>query len=341
MVMHVGSQRFLAGTIIGMVGLGTIAPAVLAADAPRFPITEVRWWNWSPEEPWQAMRFTVPDPNVITPVPAGQLRRYDDHLARMFEISYFFCQRDGKPSSPAAKPSLTGIEWDYEIANGNRAVGTFKISCKLTEQIAAAYGFRGAEPVEINRESFGDTPQRTRETYEVPTLNLTGGKRDRWTRFTQQFRPTLRPVYAKKPFPLSSVLPRLKKQTRIPILLPSISLRDSVDPPIDVEMTASADRYVIELYLGKGCRAGACYIGSVYAAKYEDFSVFEELPRDTVRQIQLAKGIQGKFYNGCGAYCTASVEWKSQNVLYRVTGKNADQSDLVELANSAIVSGPR
>ncbi|HLO48868.1 MAG TPA: hypothetical protein VK211_10680, partial [Kamptonema sp.] len=61
----------------------------------------------------------------------------------------------------------------------------------------------------------------------------------------------------------------------------------------------------------------------------------------TLKNIKLAKGIQGVFHNGCGAYCTASVEWKRQGVLYTVAIKNGREADTVKIANSAIEAGVR
>ena len=63
--------------------------------------------------------------------------------------------------------------------------------------------------------------------------------------------------------------------------------------------------------------------------------------RSEFKTIQLAGRTQGVFYNGCGASCTALVEWQYQGVLYRVTMKNGREETLVQIANSAIEAGPR
>ena len=51
--------------------------------------------------------------------------------------------------------------------------------------------------------------------------------------------------------------------------------------------------------------------------------------------------MKGVFHNGCGAYCTATIEWKSQNFMYTVAIKNGLESDLILIANSAIQAGKR
>lgn len=63
--------------------------------------------------------------------------------------------------------------------------------------------------------------------------------------------------------------------------------------------------------------------------------------RQTFKNIELAKGTKGIFFNGCGPYCTALVEWQSGGVLYRVTMKNGREENLKQIANSAIEAGRR
>jgi hypothetical protein len=95
------------------------------------------------------------------------------------------------------------------------------------------------------------------------------------------------------------------------------------------------------MYLGKECRAGACYFGTIEAKRNEPFSPPSQLPQDTYRSIELAGGFRGIYFNNCGAYCTAFVEWQRLGVLYRVTRKNGRQQEVVQIANSALQAGQR
>ncbi|MCZ0901707.1 hypothetical protein ON021_17575, partial [Microcoleus sp. HI-ES] len=72
-----------------------------------------------------------------------------------------------------------------------------------------------------------------------------------------------------------------------------------------------------------------------------EFSTKLEGVTKTLKNVQLAGGVKGVFHNGCGAYCTATLEWKNQNFMYTVAIKNGRESDLILIANSAIQAGKR
>ena len=90
------------------------------------------------------------------------------------------------------------------------------------------------------------------------------------------------------------------------------------------------------------CRgAGACSFGEIRVQKGGEFTTKIEGVTKTLKNVQLAGGVKGVFHNGCGAYCTASVEQKAQGVLYTVAIKNGKEADLIKIANSAIQAGKR
>lgn len=312
----------------------SLAPLTATAQT-ALPITEIRWFNDDPSDRWQGMRFTVPDQTTTTPANQGNLRRYDAHLAKMFELTHLLCQRNNQTD---------GYQWDYEAANGNIDMGSFKISCQLSRDIATAYGFVGSQSTILRRQytTADYTPAIKTETLTVPKLNFTGGKASRWLTFLQKFVPEKMNAGDRKmqPFPIAKVLPKLKGKTTVPIFLPA-QLPALEDVKEDYAIEVARNSYSVEIYLAPDCRAGACYFGSFSAERNGQFTEPSDLPRDTFRIIQLATGLKGVFYNGCGAYCTAIVEWKSKGVLYRVTGKNGQQAELVKLANSAIRAGAR
>ncbi len=141
-------------------------------------------------------------------------------------------------------------------------------------------------------------------------------------------------------FPASNISRQIKSKTRVPVFLPSI-LPLSNTQQVDFDVQAGSHGYIVEMYLGKGCRGGACYFGTIEAKRNEPFSPPSRLPQDTYRSIELAGGIRGIYFNNCGAYCTAFVEWQRLGVLYRVTRKNGRQQEVVQIANSALQAGQR
>jgi serine/threonine-protein kinase len=121
--------------------------------------------------------LTVPDQNTAQPY-AGRLRRYDLHIAKMFEVTAFFC--DEGLVSP-------GIEWSYHAGNGSIDMGNFYISCQLANDITYAYKVTRPQPTRIWF-AQGEGEPIVRE-YHIGILNLTEGKVTRWLNFVQGFKP--------------------------------------------------------------------------------------------------------------------------------------------------------
>ncbi len=139
-------------------------------------------------------------------------------------------------------------------------------------------------------------------------------------------------------FPVGEILPQLKGKTQVPIFLPS-SLPFS--NKVYYKSTATANGYSVEFNHTADCKATACYIGAIEAEKGGKLTTKIGGERETLKDIQLSGGTKAIFYNNCGAYCTALVEWQSQGVLYRVTMKNGREEALTKIANSAIEAGAR
>ncbi len=139
--------------------------------------------------------------------------------------------------------------------------------------------------------------------------------------------------------PVNEILPKLKGKTQVPIFIPSSI---SASQKLYYQSTPKADSYTISMDYTADCRgAGACSFGEIRAQKGGDFSTKMEGVTKTLKNVQLAGGVKGVFHNGCGAYCTANVEWKAQGVLYTVAIKNGKEADLIKIANSAIQAGKR
>lgn len=140
------------------------------------------------------------------------------------------------------------------------------------------------------------------------------------------------------PVAVNEILPKLKGKTQVPIFIPSSI---SASQKLYYESTAKADSYTISIGYTADCHAGACSFGEIRAQKGGEFSTKIEGVTKTLKNVQLAGGMKGVFHNGCGAYCTASVEWKAQGFLYTVAIKNGRESDVIKIANSAIQAGKR
>jgi serine/threonine-protein kinase len=121
------------------------------------------------------MQLIVPDRDTTVSAYGGRLRRYDVHIAKMFEVSHFLCQKFG----------VTGYEWIYRAGNGAIPMGRFRISCSLAKDIAIAYGSGRLEKTVIKLL----TSSPSSETYEIPVLSITSKKITNWLDFMQRFQP--------------------------------------------------------------------------------------------------------------------------------------------------------
>jgi hypothetical protein len=185
----------------------------------------------------------------------------------------------------------------------------------------------------------------------VPVLNFsTNGKILRWRNYAQTFKPFFSEDTRKAdsevvPFPDSKILEQLKGKPQIPILIPREVLHfkplvNIINDRLDVK--ASTNSYSICSWncLGPTRRQFNSFSASVVDGKsLPSRSEIDPGPRDTFQGIELVHGIQGIFYEGCGAYCSSFVEWNYQGVLYQVNARFGEQPLLVRIANSAIEAG--
>lgn len=122
--------------------------------------------------------ITVPDQDTSLSAYGGRLRRYDVHIAKMFEVTDFLCQQ-----------RLVGgsIDWSYQAGGGNIDMGKFTISCRLASDVATAYGLGHPELTTI-RFSQGEGESTTR-SYDIPIFDITSNKVPKWMNFVQGFKP--------------------------------------------------------------------------------------------------------------------------------------------------------
>jgi hypothetical protein len=155
-------KTLFASTIaIALFGVA-IAPQIAKADIPMEVSSDEGYYF-----------ISSPASDTTLSAYGGRLRLYDVHIAKMFEMSHYDCE------SGSYKGDYT-FRWIYSAgSSGNKTnMGEFHISCNLANDIAAAYGLGKAEYTRTS-----GRPQM------VPTLNITGGKIDKWIRFTNKFKP--------------------------------------------------------------------------------------------------------------------------------------------------------
>lgn len=123
--------------------------------------------------------IVVPDRDTSLPAYGGQLRRYDVHIAKMFEVTHFLCQQRMVGGS---------IEWGYYAGRGSIDMGKFSISCNLANDLAAAYGLGKPEFTTISfSQGEGQSPKV--RSNNIPIFEITGNKVPKWMNFVQGFRP--------------------------------------------------------------------------------------------------------------------------------------------------------
>ena len=138
---------------------------------------------------------------------------------------------------------------------------------------------------------------------------------------------------------VSEILPKLKGKTQVPIFLPSSIF---VAEKMYYQSTAKANSYTISMEYTADCHGTTvCTLGEIRGQKGGEFSTKVEGVTKTLKNVKLAGGVKEVFHNGCGAYCTATLEWKSQGFMYTVAIKNGREADLIKIANSAIQAGKR
>jgi hypothetical protein len=144
---------------------------------------------------------------------------------------------------------------------------------------------------------------------------------------------------------LRSALLQVNRKTKVPVLLPS-KLPLKVDKePLYAHSESEVDSYGITLGTEPDCGVNACLVGIFQATRSSEAPHADEVDK----LVNLAAGIKGYYTaKSCGASCAPpQIQWMYRRALYtiqfKVDGKDAqeDEANIVEMANSAISSGPR
>ncbi|MDY6805470.1 MAG: hypothetical protein SXA11_16905 [Cyanobacteriota bacterium] len=143
---------------------------------------------------------------------------------------------------------------------------------------------------------------------------------------------------------LKEILPKIKQETKVPVLLPGQLLITATDNKIYIDGSGNAEGYKIELAFEENCSEPRCLVGYLSGekagkAKEDEFS----------RELSLTNNIKGYFRpKECDRLCTIPIiGWEHKGVFYRIALKGVGQSPeiegetLMKMANSAIEAGAR
>lgn len=131
------------------------------------------------------------------------------------------------------------------------------------------------------------------------------------------------------------ILAAVKRQTDLPLLLPTFIPVSKDDPKLYASSEKGEDGYYIELSFAPDCEgADVCHLGGV-----EGHAATTNSPSG--KKVKLVQGVTGYFVDAsCGANCSDStLSWRQNSVTYTVSIKAGKEGDLVKMANSAITNG--
>lgn len=157
-------------TVLLVTGMVASAPAIAQTE---FPITSIVYIGQDGNA--QTANFTVPDTDTTRSAYGGRLRRYDVHVAKMFELTNFECEN-------TPDRTWSRILWSYKAGGGQIDMGMFDISCDRAAGAGHAYGFGKPEATKVYY-------YRVPATVYVPILNITDWKVSAWMNYTKNFRP--------------------------------------------------------------------------------------------------------------------------------------------------------
>ncbi|BDA76140.1 hypothetical protein CAL7716_103060 (plasmid) [Calothrix sp. PCC 7716] len=110
---------------------------------PAFPISEISFedrTDLGDGDVYLKATLTVPDKNTTRNV-AGRLRRYDLHIAKMFEVTDYQCRN--WQNSPIPYEGEKGIVWVYSAGDGNKWMGIFTIDCEKARNVMNSFTLGG------------------------------------------------------------------------------------------------------------------------------------------------------------------------------------------------------
>lgn len=166
---------------------------------------------------------------------------------------------------------------------------------------------------------------------------------------TTSGKPVPKPINSPKPKPVptppppikanpvfQSVVPQIRKTTKIPVLLPKeIPIPQTGSPLYATVDTVTPQKYIVLLEEVPNCnRVIGCRYGAVVGE-----AVTSKTPRMLGKAIFLRKGVTAYFSASiCAANCSdAVIMWRQKGLQYSIGIRAAQQIDVVKIANSFVV----
>lgn len=167
---------FLRILAVSALFAASMAATHLAASAQTaVPITDITFIGQDGN--FLAAQLIVPDRDTTKSAYGGKLRRYDVHIAKMFEMTRYQCL--------SRERTWSRIIWHYKADNGGIDMGAFDISCIMAESAGNAFGLGEPEVTAV-------TYYRAKTQVNVPILDITGLKVAGWMNYTKNLRPEAR-----------------------------------------------------------------------------------------------------------------------------------------------------
>jgi hypothetical protein len=180
-------KRFLA--ILGIVSISNCLWVEKPAYArPAFPISEISFserTDLGDGDVYLNAKLTVPDQNTTRSV-VGNLRRYDLHIAKMFEVTDYQCRN--WQNSPIPYEGEKGIAWVYSAGGGDKWIGIFTIDCDKARNVMNSFAPGKLENTKISY-------YKAKHSKNVPSLALTTSQKEiaRWVEFVKSVPPQQSP----------------------------------------------------------------------------------------------------------------------------------------------------
>jgi len=157
-------------------------------------------------ETTKSARFVVSDSSTTESAFGGDLRKYDIHIAKIFEVTHWWCMQ-----APGDK---NGLSWKYFADGGEVDMGTFNISCNEANNIALRFRFSKPENTKIN------VGEGSLLTEAIPVLDIDNeGASSAWIDFTNSYIPNQNFVFSSDSIPSSVVTatPSVTPQTPVQV----------------------------------------------------------------------------------------------------------------------------
>ncbi len=167
-------SQFVSLSVVTL-GISLVGNFFNFADAIPVKNVSVSFANAGGDFTTRQASFQVPEKQTTTVVQDG-LRLYDLHIAKMIELTNYFCN-EGE-----ARKGDYIVYWNYEAEGGKVFMGKYSMTCQFAKDTIAKFGTVAKETMAID---FAGNPQ----TAKVSALNLNNKNSKDFTKLVQTLKP--------------------------------------------------------------------------------------------------------------------------------------------------------